>query len=101
MIEWESGEISAEPLVVVAKDDPVAVAIYAKDNDLLDTPGWNDLRALPDDTRSIYVLSTSQASVLSPFSEVHVRIRDSKDLRGGHSDGQGERKHEVGGTGRA
>ena len=46
MIGWESGEISAEPLVVVAKDDPVAIAIYAKDNDLLDTPGWKRFKSL-------------------------------------------------------
>ena len=30
MIEWENGEISAKPLVVVAKDDPMAVAHAAE-----------------------------------------------------------------------
>ena len=45
LLEWESGEISWQPLHRVDKNgiydtDPVTVAIYAKENDLLDTPGW-------------------------------------------------------------
>ena len=28
------------PLKIVAVDDPVSCAIYARENDLLDTPGW-------------------------------------------------------------
>ena len=39
MIEWENGEITSEPLQVIAKDDPVTCAIYARENGLLDTPG--------------------------------------------------------------
>ena len=40
MIEWENGEITNEPLSVIAADDPVTCAIYARDNGLLDKPGW-------------------------------------------------------------
>ena len=40
MIEWENGEITREPLSIIAADDPVTCAIYAKDNDLLDTATW-------------------------------------------------------------
>ena len=40
MIEWETGEITAEPLSVIAADDPVTCAIYAKQNDLLNVDGW-------------------------------------------------------------
>jgi len=39
-IEWENGEITYEPLNVIALDDPVSCAIYAKKHDMLDTPGW-------------------------------------------------------------
>jgi hypothetical protein len=28
MIEWENGEITSEPLAVIAADDPVTCAIY-------------------------------------------------------------------------
>jgi Reverse transcriptase (RNA-dependent DNA polymerase) len=40
LIEWENGEITSEPLKVIAADDPVSCAIYARENDLLDKPGW-------------------------------------------------------------
>ena len=40
MIEWENGEITNEPLSVIAADDPVTCAIYARNNGLLDQPGW-------------------------------------------------------------
>ena len=40
MIEWENGEITSEPLTIIADDDPVTCALYAMENDLLDKPGW-------------------------------------------------------------
>jgi hypothetical protein len=40
MGEWENGEVSYEPLHMIAADDPVMCAIYAKDHGLLDTDGW-------------------------------------------------------------
>eukprot|EP00977_Amphora_coffeiformis_P007477 scaffold1638_cov103-Amphora_coffeaeformis.AAC.2 len=46
MLEWEGGEISSEPLSVIAKDDPVTCAIYAKDNNLLDTEGWKQFKSI-------------------------------------------------------
>ena len=44
-VEWESGEITWEPLHTndkrgVYDTDPVTVAIYARENDLLLEPGW-------------------------------------------------------------
>ena len=38
MIEWENGEITSEPLSMIATDDPVTCAIYARENNLLDKP---------------------------------------------------------------
>lgn len=46
MVEWENGEITAEPLHLIAADDPVTCALYAKDNNLLETPGWKRFRNL-------------------------------------------------------
>ena len=40
MVEWENGDITSEPLSVIAADDPVICAIYAKENNLLHLPGW-------------------------------------------------------------
>ena len=45
MVEWESGEVTYEPLTLISKDDPITCAVYAKNHDLLDdripstTPG--------------------------------------------------------------
>jgi hypothetical protein len=40
LIEWEYGEITKEPLSIIAADDPVTCAIYARENGLLNQPGW-------------------------------------------------------------
>jgi hypothetical protein len=45
LIEWEGGEISAEPLSIIAKDDPVTCAIYAKENNLLGCEGWKRFKS--------------------------------------------------------
>ena len=45
-MEWETGEISLEPLSVIAADDRVTCAVYAKQNDLLAVEGWCKFRNL-------------------------------------------------------
>jgi hypothetical protein len=40
LVEWENGEITTEPLLVNAADDPVTCAVYAREHDLLDVKGW-------------------------------------------------------------
>jgi hypothetical protein len=44
MIEWEGGEITAEPLNVIAKDDPVTCAVYARENNFFTSKGGKDSR---------------------------------------------------------
>ena len=45
MVEWESGEVTNEPLTLISKDDPITCAVYAKKHDLLDTTGWKHLKS--------------------------------------------------------
>jgi transposase InsO family protein len=45
-LEWENGEITYEPLNVIAADDPVTCATYALEHGLLDTPGWKRFKRL-------------------------------------------------------
>ena len=45
-VEWETGEITFEPLSIIAADDPVTCAAYAKENDLLALEGWCGFRNL-------------------------------------------------------
>ena len=44
MVEWESGEVTYEPLTLISKDDPITCAVNAKKHDLLDTTGWKHLK---------------------------------------------------------
>ena len=44
MVEWETGEITEEPLSITAKDDPVTCTAYAKEHNLLHLPEWNKLK---------------------------------------------------------
>ena len=44
MVEWETGEITEEPLSIIAKDDPVTCAAYAKEDNLLHLPEWDKLK---------------------------------------------------------
>ena len=45
-VEWETEEITFEPLSIFAADDPVTCAAYAKENDLLALEGWRRFRSL-------------------------------------------------------
>ena len=45
-VEWKTGEITFEPLSIIAADDPVTCAAYAKENDLLALEGWHRFRSL-------------------------------------------------------
>jgi hypothetical protein len=46
MVEWENEETTMEPLQIISKDDPVTCAVCAKDNGLLDTPGWKQFKSI-------------------------------------------------------
>ena len=46
LVEWENGEITSEPLSVIAADDPVTCAACAREHDLLDVEGWKRFRNL-------------------------------------------------------
>ena len=46
LVEWETGETNYQPVDLMARDDPVTLAIYAKENGLLDTPGWKRFKRL-------------------------------------------------------
>ena len=45
-IEWETGEITFEPLSVIAADLPITCAAYAKEKNLYNLDGWKRFRHL-------------------------------------------------------
>jgi hypothetical protein len=46
LVEWENGEIMTEPLSIIAANNPVTFAVYAREHDLLDIKGWRRFRNL-------------------------------------------------------
>ena len=64
MLEWETGEVTAEPLHLIAADDPVTCAIYARDNDLLDLPGWKRFKRIAKREKMLLRM-TNQAKLRS------------------------------------
>ena len=51
-------------LSVIAADDPVACAIYAKENDLLDQPGWKRFKSIARRHKK-YIRMVNQAKLRS------------------------------------
>ena len=45
-IDWETGESTYEPLSVIAADDPITCAAYAKEKNLYILDGWKRFRHL-------------------------------------------------------
>jgi hypothetical protein len=62
LIHWDTGEETWEPLHVIAKDDPITCAKYAKENSLLDQPGWKRFRRLAK-TDKRYIRMMRRAAV--------------------------------------
>ena len=53
MVEWETGEITDEPLSLIAADDPVTCAEYAKKHDLLNLDGWKRLKHIAKNQKQL------------------------------------------------
>jgi hypothetical protein len=64
MVEWENGEITSEPLSIIAADDPVTCAIYARDNDLLELDGWKRFKRLAKRQKKLFRMA-NQAKLRS------------------------------------
>jgi hypothetical protein len=55
MIKWENGQITQEPVQVIPADDLVTCAIYARENDLLDKPGWKHFKHIANQEKEFLV----------------------------------------------
>ena len=64
MIEWENGETTSEPLSILAVDDPVTCAIYAKEMNLLDKDGWKRFKGIARRHKK-FVRMVNQAKIKS------------------------------------
>ena len=64
MVEWENGEKTEEPLNVIAADDPVTCAIYARENNLLHLQGWKRFKGIARRTKK-FTRMVNQAKLRS------------------------------------
>ena len=53
MVEWETGEITEEPLSLIAADHPVTCATHAKKHDLLHLDGWKRLKHIAKNQKQL------------------------------------------------
>jgi hypothetical protein len=63
-VQWENGETTNESMTTIAADDPVTCAIYAKDNNLLDVPGWKRFKSIARCQQHMFCMA-SQAKLRS------------------------------------
>ena len=59
--EWE---ITSKPLSIIAADDPVACAIYAKERNLLDIDGWKRFKTIAQRHKKMFRMA-NQAKLRS------------------------------------
>ena len=80
MVEWESGEVTYEPLTLISKDDPITCAVYAKKHDLLDTTGWKHLkRYAKTSKRLIRAVKQSRIRQVRASARYQHGFQDPKD----------------------
>jgi hypothetical protein len=82
LVEWENGEITTEPLLVIAADDPVTCAVYAKEHDLLEVKGWKSFQNLAKREKH-FLLLVKQAKMKSyqQSTKYKFRYRIPKDYK--------------------
>jgi hypothetical protein len=82
LVEWENGEIMTEPLSVIATDDPVTCAVYAREHELLDVEGWKRFRNLAKHEKHFLrlVKQAKMHEVLPSISEVQVWVQNPQRL---------------------
>ena len=58
MVEWEIAEITEKHLSIIAADNPVTCAAYAKKHNLLYLPGWKRFKNIARNQNPSLELST-------------------------------------------
>ena len=79
LVELETGEVSAKPLDVIAADNPVTCALYAKEAGLLKESAW----------------CPSKTELLLSRTEIQVWIPGATQSRRSHGARREEWQHEV------
>jgi hypothetical protein len=54
LVKWTEGSQTYEPLKVIGEDSPVACAVYARENNLLNEPGWKHFKHIAKRQKTLY-----------------------------------------------
>ena len=65
MVEWESGEVTYEPLTLISKDDPITCAVYARNMIFLTQQDGNTSKDMPRLPKDSSELSSNPGSARS------------------------------------
>ena len=76
-VEWETAEITYEPLSIIAADDPVTCAPYDKENDLLALEGWHRFRNLAKTDKVLVRAINTVRSDKSGDPNLHVWVQET------------------------
>ena len=75
MVECKPGEITEEPLSIIAQDDPATCAAYVKEHNLLQLPKWNKLKHI----------AKHQKTLTRPINQTKIRqVRRSATYQFGY-----------------
>ena len=76
MIEWVTGEISRESLTIIAADDTVTYAVYAKNKNLLEIKGWKVFKEIAKRQKKYLDLQIKKNSDLSDwYLSIHMDFK--------------------------
>ena len=82
MIEWETGKTSTEPLSLVAADDPVTCAEYAKQNNLLESPGWERFKDIAKrEKKLLHMVNQAKLRAYKTSPEYKYRFEVPRDYK--------------------
>jgi hypothetical protein len=73
LTEWENREITKEPLRIIAADDPVACAIYVRENGLLVQPGWKCFNHIAKNEKK-FTHTVNQAKLKSLTQHLNINM---------------------------
>ena len=80
LIQWSTGEITTEPLTVIAKDNPVICTLYVKHNGLLDRPGWKRFKKCQLTKEIDWTHQPGQVEILPLNSQIYVWLSNPSRL---------------------
>jgi hypothetical protein len=81
-VEWENGEVSYEPLHMIAADDPVMCGVYAKDHGLLDIDGLKPTGLIEFHLRCNFFCDKEGVSYFAPRKYINKLIASYERMFG-------------------